>query len=59
MSLTSLNCRGCGEAATVGEIRCIANNYNPLMLLLLETKMSRQRSEDLKWRFGFQNVIGV
>ena len=59
MSLISLNCRGCGEATTVREIRCIADSYNPSMLFLSETKMSRQRSEDLKWRLGFQNAIGV
>lgn len=59
MSLISLNCRGCGEAATVREIRCIEDTYNPSMLFLSETKMSRQRSEELKWRLGFQNIVGV
>jgi hypothetical protein len=58
MSLISLNCRGCGEAATVREIRCIADTFNPLLLFLSETKMRSQRAEELRWRLGFQNALG-
>ena len=47
------------EAATVREIRCIADTFNPLLLFLSETKMRSQRADELRWRLGFQNAFGV
>jgi len=43
----------------VREIRELMDLYKPLVLFLSETKMSAQRSQDLRRRLGFQNALGV
>jgi len=59
MNLLCLNCRGCGRSEAVREIRDIADNVKPMVLFLSETKMSAQRSQELRWRLGFPNAFGV
>jgi hypothetical protein len=33
--------------------------YKPMVLFLSKTKMSAQRSQELRWRLGFPNAFGV
>jgi hypothetical protein len=59
MSLLCLNCRGYGWSEAVQEIHELVDLYKPMALFLSETKMSAQRSQDLRRRLGFQNAFGV
>lgn len=59
MNTLCLNCRGCGRSEAVRDIRNIVDMHNPVVLFLSETKMSANRSQDLRWRLGFPNAFGV
>jgi hypothetical protein len=59
MSAMSFNCRGCGGAATVREIRNLANKYAPTVLFLLETQLHKIRVENLARSLGFDRSFAV
>lgn len=59
MSTLCLNCRGCGRPEVVRDIRNIVDMHNPKVLFLSETKMSANRSQELKGRLRFPNAFGV
>ena len=53
MKILSLYCRGCGKAGTVPELRNLMEQHHPDRLFLMETRMGRQRIEELQWQLGF------
>jgi hypothetical protein len=59
MNLLSLNCRGAGLAATVGELRDLCRSYNPEVVFLCETKQKVKYMDRIKWSLGFSNGVTV
>jgi hypothetical protein len=59
MNILSSNFRGCGPSDTVNEICSLVKMHRPLLVFLSETKLSATRSQDLKWRLGFDSAFGV
>ena len=59
MSCLSWNCRGLGNAATVGELRNLAKKYAPTVLCVLETQIHKSRMELLKGTLGYDNSFAV
>lgn len=59
MSIMSLNCRGLGLDATVGEIRWLITTYRPSFLFLSETKMKDKRAQNFMWTFGYTGSFAV
>ena len=59
MRLLCWNCRGLGSDATVGELRWLVRVHRPSLLFLSETKMMAERLELLRWKWGFENAVGV
>jgi hypothetical protein len=57
MNLLSLNCRGAGLAATVGELRDLCRSYNPEVVFLCETKQKVKYMDRIKWSLGFSNGL--
>jgi hypothetical protein len=45
MNLLSLNCRGLGLDAAVGELRDLCRSHNPGVLFLCETKQKKRTME--------------
>ena len=59
MSVLSWNCRGAGNAATVRELRDIANNFAPTLFCIVETQIDRSRVEKLAGSIGYDNGYAV
>jgi hypothetical protein len=59
MNILSLNCRGLGLDAAVGELRDLIRSYNPGVVFLSETKKRSREMDKLKWSFGFTNGVSV
>ena len=59
MSCLSWNCRGLGNAATVGELRNLAKKYAPTVLCVLETQIHKSWVELLKGTLGYDNSFAV
>jgi hypothetical protein len=59
MNLLSLNCRGLGLAAAVGELRDLCRSLNPGVVFLCETKQKKRTVERLQWSLGFRHGICV
>ena len=58
-SAASWNCRGLGNAATVGELRNLAKKYDPTVLCVLETHIHKSRVELLNGTLGYDNSFVV
>jgi hypothetical protein len=52
MNLLSLNCRGLGLDAAVGELRDLCRSYNPAVVFLCETKKEGQGDGENQMEFG-------
>jgi hypothetical protein len=59
MSTLSFNCRGAGNAATVGEMRDLVRKFAPEVFCILETQIHKKRSEDLRRTLGYDQSFGV
>ena len=59
MNILSLNCRGLGLDATVGELRDLIRSYNLAVVFLCETKKKAKAMERIKWSLGFRNGVAV
>jgi exonuclease III len=59
MIILSLNCRGLGLDAAVGELRDLCRSYNPEVVFLCETKKRAKEMDKLKWSLGFTNGVAV
>ncbi|XP_051228995.1 uncharacterized protein [Lolium perenne] len=59
MNCLSLNCRGLGADAAVGELRDLCRSYNPSVLFLYETKKRPKEMDNLKRSLGFPNGVSV
>ena len=59
MSCLSLNCRGLGNQETVRELRNVVRQEGPILLFVMETKMSGKRVEKLCNALGFNSSFGV
>jgi hypothetical protein len=59
MNLLSLNCRGLGLDAAVGELRDLCRSYNPAVVFLCETKKRDKEMERIRWSLGFSNGVAV
>ena len=59
MSCLSWNCRGLGNAATVGELRNLVKKYAPTVLCVLETQIHKSQVELLKGTLGYDNSFAV
>lgn len=59
MSILSWNCQGLGLSRTVQELIALVREKNPTMVFLAETRRSRKRAENLRWRLGLKNCLSV
>ncbi|XP_071685392.1 uncharacterized protein [Lolium perenne] len=59
MNILSLNCRGLGLDAAVGELRDLIRSYNPVVVFLSETKKRAKAMERIRWRLGFKHGVAV
>jgi hypothetical protein len=59
MNLLSLNCRGLGLDAAVGELRDLVRVYNPAVVFLSETKKTKGAMDRLKWSLGLRHGVSV
>ena len=53
------NCRGAGGAATVREIRELANKTAPTILCIIETQIDKGRVEAMKGDLGFDCSFAI
>jgi hypothetical protein len=59
MNILSLNYRGLGLDATVGELRDLIRSYNPAVVFLCETKKKAAAMDRIKWSLGFKHGVAV
>jgi len=59
MNLLSWNCRGLGNPQTVRELRRMVKIKHPLLLFLMETKVSIGRLQNLRLAMGFEGLLSV
>jgi hypothetical protein len=59
MNLLSLNCRGLGLEAAVGEVRDLIRSYNPAVVFLCETKQKKKVMDRLQGSLGFRHGVCV
>ena len=59
MSCISWNCRGLGNPEAVRELRNIVKQELPLLLFVMETKISAKRVESLQHSLGFTGCFAV
>ena len=59
MSCLSANCRGLGNPGTVRELRNLAKQEGPKLLFVMETKISKKRTEKLCNSLGFSGSFAV
>ena len=59
MSCISWNCRGLGNPEAVQELRNIVKQELPLLLFVMETKISAKRVESLQHSLGFAGCFAV
>lgn len=53
------NCCGCGKEDTVRVVKQLVRQFNPLIMVLLETKTSGNRADVQCDKFGFSRVYRV
>jgi hypothetical protein len=58
MNCLSLNCRGCGNVATIRELEVLIKTHIPKMVFLCETRQKSRRMEKLKRMFGMGGYVG-
>lgn len=59
MSLLCWNCRGASKAATIREHRDLTMQFAPLVLCIVETKISKARVKSLSGTLGYDNSYAV
>jgi hypothetical protein len=59
MNILSLNYRGLGLEAAVGEVRDLIRSYNPAVVFLCETKQKKKIMDRLQWSLGFRHGVCV
>jgi hypothetical protein len=52
MNCLSLNCRGCGTAATIRDLDVLIKTHIPKLIFRCETRQKADRVAKLKRRFG-------
>ncbi|CAH9062479.1 unnamed protein product [Cuscuta europaea] len=59
MEIVSWNCRGLGNLATVQVLIDVVQSKRPGVLFLMETKVNRDKCEELKTQLGFCSCFAV
>jgi hypothetical protein len=59
MTTLSWNGRGIGQAATVQELVCLVQTYKPSLVFICETRQSKDRVENLRYRIGMKHCYQV
>jgi hypothetical protein len=59
MTTLSWNGRGLGQAATVQELVCLVQTYKPSLVFICETRQSKVRVENLKFRLGMKGCFQI
>ena len=59
MNLLCWNCRDAGKAATIQELRDLANQFAPTVLCIVETQISKARVKSLAVTLGFNHAYAV
>jgi exonuclease III len=59
MNLLCVNCRGCGQAATVQELRELVEQHRPGVVFLSETRLNKDRATALRFPLGFAHADAV
>jgi hypothetical protein len=57
MTTLRWNSRGLGQAATVQELVCLVQTYKPSLVFICETRQSKVRVENLKFRLGMKGCF--
>ena len=58
MNCISLNCRGCGNAATIRELDVLVKTHIPKLVFLCETRQKKDRVAKLRRRLGLSGFAG-
>jgi exonuclease III len=59
MSVLSWNCRGLGNPRTVRELCRLVKEKRPMMVFLMETKLSNFRFDSIKNKIGYGGLFVV
>ena len=59
MSILSWNCRGHVNPEAIRELRNVVKQEGPILVFVMETKMSATRVENLKFSLGFDGCFAV
>ena len=59
MSILSLNCRGLGDKSAVGELSRLIKFQRPRIVFLMETKLKKKGTEEVKNELKIDNVVCV
>ena len=57
MNLIAWNCRGALKASFQNYVRDLVNNYNPAILIVMETKIGGKRARDITARLPFDGAF--
>ena len=59
MSALSWNCRGLGNLRTVRQLREVIASEDPILVFLMETKLSKEEMTKKKYTLGFTEGLVV
>jgi hypothetical protein len=59
MSTLGWNGRGIGHPATVQELVCLVQTYKPCLVFICETRQSKERVQNLRYRIGMKECFHV
>ena len=59
MTTLGWNGRGLGRPATVHELVCLVQTYRPSLVFICETRQSKERVENLRFRIGMKECFHV
>jgi hypothetical protein len=55
----SWNCRGLGSPNAIPDLKYLVRHFNPVLLFLSETLVSRNKTEQLRYLLGFDSCFSV
>jgi hypothetical protein len=59
MTILGWNSRGVGQPQTVQELVCLVQTYRPSLVFICETRQSKERVENLRFRIGMKECFQV
>lgn len=59
MNALVYSCRGLGKSQTVHDLDALVCRYNPKVVFLSETMISKSRVKNLRWRLGLKYCLAV